>query len=162
MKFTDIFKRSTRSNTTPVDYSDPKEGNSYLNNSVFFGDQISRGNMSLSAVYRATEIISDSIAVLPIKVSEITGSGHKDEMTAHPLMKILNYLPGNKLSKYNLMKLLIQSVILKGNGFAYIEGHYTGTIDSYKIFAITWTLLNNGENVSYWYFKTNAGGWART
>ena len=129
MKFTDIFKRSTRSNTTPVDYSDPKEGNSYLNNSVFFGDQISRGNMSLSAVYRATEIISDSIAVLPIKVSEITGSGHKDEMTAHPLMKILNYLPGNKLSKYNLMKLLIQSVILKGNGFAYIErkgGKVTG------------------------------------
>lgn len=48
------------------------------------------------------------------------------------------------------------------NGSAYIEGHYTGTIDSYKIFAITWTLLNNGGNVSYWYFKTNAGEWART
>lgn len=47
------------------------------------------------------------------------------------------------------------------NGVAYIEGHYTGTIDSHKIFAITWTLLDNGGDVSYWYFKTNAGEWAR-
>lgn len=47
------------------------------------------------------------------------------------------------------------------NGVAYIEEHYTGTIDSHKIFAITWTLLNNGGDVSYWYFKTNAGEWAR-
>lgn len=47
------------------------------------------------------------------------------------------------------------------NGVAYIEGHYTGTIDSHKIFAITWTLLNNGGDVSYWYFKTNTGEWAR-
>ena len=47
------------------------------------------------------------------------------------------------------------------NGVAYIEGNYTGTIDSHKIFAITWTLLDNGGDVSYWYFKTNAGEWAR-
>ena len=47
------------------------------------------------------------------------------------------------------------------NGVAYIEEHYTGTIDSHKIFAITWTLLDNGGDVSYWYFKTNAGEWAR-
>ena len=47
------------------------------------------------------------------------------------------------------------------NGVAYIEEHYTGTIDSHKIFAITWTLLDNGGDVSYWYFKTSAGEWAR-
>lgn len=47
------------------------------------------------------------------------------------------------------------------NGVAYIEEHYTETIDSHKIFAITWTLLDNGRDVSYWYFKTNAGEWAR-
>lgn len=47
------------------------------------------------------------------------------------------------------------------NGVAYIEEHYTETIDSHKIFAITWTLLDNGGDVSYWYFKTNAGEWAR-
>ena len=47
------------------------------------------------------------------------------------------------------------------NGVTYIQEHYSGTIDSHKIFAITWTLLNNGGDVSYWYYKTNAGEWDR-
>ena len=48
------------------------------------------------------------------------------------------------------------------NGASYIEAHYTGTVDSRKIFAVTWTLLDGGGDVSYWYFKTAAGEWART
>lgn len=47
------------------------------------------------------------------------------------------------------------------NGVAYIQEHYSGTIDSHKIFAITWTLLDNGGDVSYWYYKTNTGEWDR-
>lgn len=47
------------------------------------------------------------------------------------------------------------------NGVAYIQEHYSGTIDSHQIFAITWTLLDNGGDVSYWYYKTNAGEWDR-
>lgn len=47
------------------------------------------------------------------------------------------------------------------NGVAYIQEHYSGTIDSHKIFAITWALLDNGGDVSYWYYKTNAGEWDR-
>lgn len=44
------------------------------------------------------------------------------------------------------------------NGAAYIEEHYTGTIDSSMLFVITWTLLNDASNVSYWYFKTDDWG----
>ena len=47
------------------------------------------------------------------------------------------------------------------NGATYIQEHYSGTIDSHKIFAITWTLLNNGGDICYWYYKTNAGEWDR-
>lgn len=47
------------------------------------------------------------------------------------------------------------------NGVAYIQEHYSGTIDSHKIFAITWALLDNGGDVSYWYYKTNTGEWDR-
>lgn len=120
MKLPRIFKRNNPKNTTPVDYDDVSSGSS-ISNSLFFGDTITTNHMSISAVYRATEIISDSIAVLPIKVREITGTGHKEDLSEHPLNEVLNYLPGNKLSKYTLMKLLIQSVILRGNGYAYIE-----------------------------------------
>ncbi len=79
--------------------------------------------MNISAVYRAVEIISDSIAILPIKVKAIDEK-HNDELTEHPI----NYLlKGNILNKYNLIKLLIQSVLLKGNGFAYIKRANDGT-----------------------------------
>lgn len=46
------------------------------------------------------------------------------------------------------------------NGSAYIEENYTGEIDASKIFAVTWTLIDGGD-ISYWYFKTEAGAWAR-
>ena len=81
--------------------------------------------MNISAVFRATEIISDSIAVLPIKIKSITD---KEEISSHPLNLVFadKY---NVMSKYNFMKLLIQSVLLKGNGFAYIERYEDGTVD---------------------------------
>lgn len=79
--------------------------------------------MNISAVYRATEIISDSIAQLPIRIKQ-TDASHKEELETHPLNSIFQ---NNTLTKYNLMKLLIQSVLLKGNGFCYIERGTDGT-----------------------------------
>lgn len=79
--------------------------------------------MNISAVYRAVEIISDSVAMLPIKI-KVVDATHKEEMTTHPLNIVFQ---NNILSKYNLIKLLIQSVLLKGNGFAYIHRAADGT-----------------------------------
>jgi phage portal protein BeeE len=64
------------------------------------------GNMNLSAVYRAVELISDSIAVLPIKIRE-TDKNHSEETTQHPLYYFFNDKTENPISKYNLMKLLV-------------------------------------------------------
>lgn len=87
--------------------------------------------MNISAAYRATEIISDSIAMLPIKVKLLNGE-HKEEMESHSLNLIFNDKVGNTITKFNLMKLLIQSVILKGNGFAYIQRAKDGTVTNIR------------------------------
>ena len=79
--------------------------------------------MNISAVYRAVEIISDSVAMLPVKIKDVTEK-HNETLNEHPLNMVFNK---NMLSKYNLIKLLIQSVLLKGNGFAYIERGADGT-----------------------------------
>lgn len=79
--------------------------------------------MNISAVYRAVEIISDSVAMLPIKIKEIDAT-HKEELQTHPLNMVFQ---NNIFSKYNLIKLMIQSVLLKGNGFAYIHRAKDGT-----------------------------------
>lgn len=78
---------------------------------------------SLSAVFRATQIIADSIAMIPIRV-KLKSDTHKEVITTHPLNQAFE---NNLISKYTLMQLLITDVILKGNGFAYIERAGDGT-----------------------------------
>lgn len=75
-------------------------------------------SMRLSAVYAATNMISNSCALLPMKV--ITTEGGRKREIEHPLNKVLNLKPNTKYNHFNFMKLLIESVILKGNGYAYI------------------------------------------
>lgn len=75
-------------------------------------------SMRLSAVYAATNMISNSCALLPMKV--ITTEGGRKREIEHPLNKVLNLKPNTKYNHFNFMKLLIESAILKGNGYAYI------------------------------------------
>lgn len=81
-------------------------------------------SMNLSAVYRAVELISDGVAILPIKIQD---KSHSNENENHPLNLVFKDNTDNLLTKYNLIKLLIQSVMLKGNGFAYIQRAADGT-----------------------------------
>lgn len=77
--------------------------------------------MNLSAVYRAVEIISNSIATLPVKILINDESG-KNEADKHPLNYVFSDRnTDNIISKFTLFKLLVQSVLLRGNGFALIE-----------------------------------------
>lgn len=80
--------------------------------------------MNISAVYRAVEIISDSIAMLPIRV-RINNQTHKEDLEQHPLHLVFK---DNLLTKYTFIKLLIQSVLLKGNGYALISRANDGTV----------------------------------
>lgn len=92
----------------------------------FFEGYSQRRAMNLSAVYRCVELISDNVAMLPIRVRE-------DNVVVknHPLYNVLNNRD-NLLNKYNLMKLLIQSVLLRGNGFAYINRNSDGSVKSLR------------------------------
>ena len=75
--------------------------------------------MNLSAVFRCVDLISDSVAMLPIKVVNNT-TKHIKEQTEHPLNLVFS--DGlNNLNKFEFIKILIQSVLLKGNGFALIQ-----------------------------------------
>lgn len=76
-------------------------------------------SMRLSAVYAATNMISNTVALLPIKV--VKYEGEKKREITHPLYQILNLTPSAKYNKFNFRKLLIESLILNGNGYAYIE-----------------------------------------
>ena len=87
----------------------------------FFPINNTNSAMNLSAVYRAVELISNSIATLPIKILINDESG-KNEADKHPLNYVFSDRnTDNLISKFTLFKLLVQSVLLRGNGFALIE-----------------------------------------
>lgn len=108
--------------------------------------------MNLSAAFRATEIISDSIAMLPIKVKLQNGQ-HKEEMENHSLNLIFNDKAGNTITKFNLMKLLIQSVILRGNGFAYINRAKDGTVTNIRYVESKDVTIHYNKNKDELYYQ---------
>ena len=83
-------------------------------------------SLLLSAVYRCVEVISDSVAQLPLEPYKIDANGYKLKYTEHPTYNILNKEPNPKMSRFTFMKALMVSVLLKGNGYAYIERDVKG------------------------------------
>lgn len=83
-------------------------------------------SLLLSAVYRCVEVISDSVAQLPLEPYKIDTNGYKLKYTEHPTYNILNKEPNPRMSRFTFMKALMVSVLLKGNGYAYIERDVKG------------------------------------
>ena len=118
MGFFDIFKRNK------VEVAPVQEERGLFNGLGLSYNSISSYSnsqaMRLSAVYACTNIISNSIALLNAKVVKDV-DGEKVEFKAHPLNKILNLKPNDRYNHFNFIKLLFESLILNGNGFALIE-----------------------------------------
>lgn len=82
--------------------------------------------LNLSAVFRCVDLISDSLAMLPIEVVNRTEK-HITEKPNHSLNVVFkNGL--NNLTKYEFMKMMIQSVLIKGNAYALIQRANDGTV----------------------------------
>ena len=118
MGFLDIFKRNK------VEVAPVQEERGLFNGLGLSYNSISSYSnsqaMRLSAVYACVNIISNSIALLDAKVVKDV-DGDKVELKSHPLNKILNIKPNDRYNHFNFIKLLFESLILRGNGFALIE-----------------------------------------
>ena len=77
--------------------------------------------MLLSTVYRCVDVISDSVAQLPLEPYFIDQAGYKEKFVKHPSYYLLNKEPNKRMSRFTFIKTLIVSTLLNGNGYAYIE-----------------------------------------
>lgn len=75
----------------------------------------------LSTVYRCVEVISDSVAQLPLEPFKIDSKGYKTKYVEHPTYWLLNKEPNPRMTRFTFMKTLVVSTLLKGNAYAYIE-----------------------------------------
>lgn len=84
--------------------------------------------MLLSAVYRCVDLISDSIAVLPLETYKIDSEGFKAPMRDSNLYEILNLEPNENMNRFVFFKTMMASVLLKGNAYAYIERDFSNNV----------------------------------
>ena len=77
--------------------------------------------MLLSTVYRCVDLISDSIAVLPLETYRIDAEGFKSPMRDVEIFEILNLEPNEDMTRFVFLKVMAVSMLLRGNAYAYIE-----------------------------------------
>lgn len=77
--------------------------------------------MLLSTVYCCVNLISDSVAVLPLETYKLDSEGFKTPYQDHPAYELLNLEPNEDMTRFTFFKTLMTSVLLTGNGYAYIE-----------------------------------------
>lgn len=90
---------------------------------LYFGGSSSFNSdksMNLSAVYRCVNVIAESIAQLPIEIYKVDSKGYKIRNPKHVVYSVLNQKPNVRMTRYTLISLIIQSMLLKGNAYVYI------------------------------------------
>ena len=112
-----IFTRRKKEVEQPV-----AEERAVMLNGLSFNSWTSYSNeqaLRLSAVYRSVETIANALAVLPFSVYKVDDDNKTK--VKHSLSTILNLRPEKRFNHYEWMKLMMSSVLLKGNAFAYIQ-----------------------------------------
>lgn len=75
--------------------------------------------LALSAVYRCVEVITNSVASLPVKLYRVDEKGFRYELK-NDLSYILSKRPNRKMNAYTFYKLMIKDVLMAGNAYALI------------------------------------------
>ncbi|MDR2791683.1 MAG: phage portal protein [Tannerellaceae bacterium] len=77
--------------------------------------------MLLSTVYRCVELISSSVACLPLETYRVDADGFKELYRGHCAYDLLSLEPNEDMSRFVFLQQMVASVLLNGNGYAYIE-----------------------------------------
>lgn len=110
--------------------------------------------MSLTSVYAAVRVISETIASLPLHVYQSTDNG-KTRQSAHPVNTVLSRQANNEMAAFTVRETLMSHVLLWGNGYAEIQRNQRGDI------VALWPLLPDRTNAirkdGVKYFVTKVG-----
>lgn len=86
------------------------------------------GAMNISAFFSAVNLIANSVAMLPLKVLNRTGDD-SNEMPTHPVARLFGRAwNGSNVSTFQFFKSIVENVILRGNGYAYVKRDGDGNV----------------------------------
>lgn len=88
--------------------------------------------MLLSAVYACVDCISNAVAQLPLEPYNVDSDGHKHRAVDHPSYYLLCKEPNEIMSRFTFMRILVTSMLLRGNAYAYIKRDRLGNATELK------------------------------
>lgn len=112
--FDNIFRRNKKPETRSIDSSNAA--------ALLFGNvKYKQGQaMTLSTVYRCIDLISNTIAQMPVEIYRVDNEGYKTLATDHITYNVLHREPNALMSAHQFTKQLVTSALTDGNGYAYI------------------------------------------
>ena len=114
----DFIKRSqTPQETEKRSYEEPVFGLALNYNG--YSTYKTAQSMTLAAVYRCVNVITNSVASLPVKLYVSDDKGYKNEMHNN-LSYLLSKRPNGKMNSYTFYSLIVKDILLSGNAYALI------------------------------------------
>lgn len=113
--------------------------------------------LRLSTVFACVEVLSNSVAQLPLEPYTVDSFGRRSKAYTHPTYDLLCYEPNTRMTRYTLIKALVVSCLMEGNGFARVTVGHDGVataltyIPANEIAIITAQDPKDGEVISYYY-----------
>ena len=95
---------------------------SNISTSLLFGGYTKKNAIGLSAFFAATNLISNSIALMPISENQL----NDNKRTVVENSNITPLFYNMFLTKFNVFKKIVEDVILKGNAYLYINRDEAG------------------------------------
>lgn len=76
--------------------------------------------LTISAVHRGINLLSDSVSMLPIRIYKRLNTGGKDQLTKHPLWNVLKFQPNLLQDSGQFFHQVMTHLILRGNFYAQV------------------------------------------
>lgn len=136
---------------TPLGYNDDGSGVAVTPESA----------LRVTAVYACTKVLSETVAMLPLKVYERTSDGGKAVVENHPVHELLHDQPNSVNTSFEFREYIQASVSLRGNGYALIHPGRRGAIDRLELLPAAKVQVEKLPNGRHRYRYTDDGGVVR-
>ena len=83
--------------------------------------------LTLSAVYRCVEVITNGVASLPVKLYRVDEDGYKHLLDSD-LSYVLSKKPSEKMNAFTFYKLIVKDILMNGNAYALIKRDGNGKV----------------------------------
>lgn len=105
-----------------------REGPASFGNSKKAGEITDERAMQLSAVWGCQTLLTDTVAMIPMKLYQRNTDGTRTEVRQHPLSGVFESSPNQYMSPLDFRSAVTFNLVGHGNGYAMIERNVNGDV----------------------------------